>query len=308
MTRRRSRLLPWLMLLRVLGLSELHALTLGARMAATDLEGTSRNQTLITLTNRQRSDGGGSQILYSAFSLAVARALGLDYQHRVFRTVEHTVGDAERFTESWNRLVDFESAFPRPLTKPTYSLGSRVHTLRAVLSVRKGLSITSSRFRYLIDRNPKWLHSIRPELREIYVPQSEPAPPNSDSAITFHLRRGDVTKTQNRGMYLSADELIADISRIRSVPAYEDVWAEIVIEERDLELEEKLPRKCRIIVIDEPFEAFDRLVKARVLVIDKSSFSYVAGLLNENTVIYRNYWYPRMPDWQHLADFAGPER
>jgi hypothetical protein len=295
------------MLLRVLGLSEMRVLKLAAHMAKTELEGIGRKNTRITLTNRPRGDGGGSQILYSAFGLAVARALGLEYQHRIFETVEHTVGDATEFRERWNRLVDFESAFPRPSTKPTYSLGSRVHTLRALLSVRRRFSITSSRFRYLVDENPEWLHSIRPQLREIYVRQVDPAPGKSDSAVTFHVRRGDVTKTQNAGMYTSADELIADISKIRSVPAYKDLWAEIVIEENDPELEMKLPRKCRLIVIAEPFEAFDRLVEAKTLVIDKSSFSYVAGLLSQNTVIYRDYWYPPMPDWLHLADLASPE-
>ena len=91
------------------------------------------------------------------------------------------------------------------------------------------------------------------------------------------------------------------------MPAYKDFWAEIVIEEKDRELAMKLPRKCRLIVIDDPFEAFDRLVEARILITDKSSFSYVAGLLNRNTVIYRDYWYPPMPDWHQLADVTAPE-
>lgn len=295
------------MLLRVLGLSELRVLKLAAHMSKDRLEVTGDDYTPVTLTNRPRGDGGGSQILYSAFGLAVARALGLAYEHRVFETVEHTVGDAERFKERWNRLIDFESAFPRLPGRHTYSLDSRVHTLRALLSLRRGFSLTSSCFRYLIQENPEWLHSIRPQLRAIYARQSSKAPARNDGAVTFHIRRGDVTKTQNAGMFTSAEELVADISRIRSVPPYEGLWAEIVIEENDPELEMKLPRKCRLIVMPEPFEAFDRLVEASILVIDKSSFSYVAGLLSRNTVIYRDYWYPAMPDWVHLANIAGPE-
>ena len=295
------------MLLRVLGFSELRVLKLAANMATTEWEGIRPDDTRITLTNRPRGDGGGSQILYSAFGLAVARALGLEYQHRVFETVEHTVGDAMEFREKWNRLVDFENAFPLPSTQPTYTLGSRVHTLRALLSLAGRFSITSSRFRYLINDHPEWLHLVRPQLREMYARKMDPVPGKSDIAVTFHIRRGDVTKTQNAGMYTSADELVADITKIRSVPAYKDLRAEIVIEEADRELEMKLPRNCRVIVVNDPFEAFDRLVAAKILVIDKSSFSYVAGLLSENTVIYRDYWYPPMPDWLRLACLADPE-
>jgi hypothetical protein len=295
------------MLLRVLGFSEMRVLRFAAHVAKAREEKTGNGDSPITLTNRPRGDGGGSQILYSAFALAVARGLGLAYEHRIFETVEHTVGDANSFRERWNRLVDFESAVPLSPQKRTYSMGSRVHTLRALLSVRRRFSVTSSRFRYLINENPEWLHSIRPQLRKIYVRQANHAPAKSDSAVTFHIRRGDVTMTHNPGMYTSADQLLADISRIRSVPAYRELWAEIVIEENDPELEMKLPRKCRLIVIAEPFDAFDRLVEAKILVIDKSSFSYVAGLLSQNTVIYRDYWYPPMPDWLQLAYLTGPE-
>lgn len=42
---------------------------------------------------------------------------------------------------------------------------------------------------------------------------------------------------------------------------------------------------------------FQHFVKADILILDKSSFGYVAGLYNENTVIYNSYWDTKKHDW-----------
>ena len=49
-------------------------------------------------------------------------------------------------------------------------------------------------------------------------------------------------------------------------------------------------------------EAFDRLVRADILVTAKSSFSYVAALLNPNIIVYESFWHKPMTHWNVIAD------
>ena len=49
-------------------------------------------------------------------------------------------------------------------------------------------------------------------------------------------------------------------------------------------------------------ESFHMMVSARRLVIAKSSFSYVAGLLNKNNVYYanQNWWHKPLDHWSYI--------
>ena len=54
-----------------------------------------------------------------------------------------------------------------------------------------------------------------------------------------------------------------------------------------------------ILMIDTPaLGAFRTLVEADVLIISRSSFSYIAGHLNENLVYYQPFWHPPLPHWR----------
>jgi hypothetical protein len=54
-----------------------------------------------------------------------------------------------------------------------------------------------------------------------------------------------------------------------------------------------------------PLDSFIRMMNADVLVISKSSFSYLAGLLSTSSVVvYNNFEHPPMPGWLH-ADGLG---
>ena len=45
---------------------------------------------------------------------------------------------------------------------------------------------------------------------------------------------------------------------------------------------------------------FHHLVNANVLVLAKSSFSYLAGLYNQNIVYYIDFWHTPMPNWINI--------
>ena len=57
------------------------------------------------------------------------------------------------------------------------------------------------------------------------------------------------------------------------------------------------PIKINFMLQTDSRKALNHFINADVLVLDKSSFGYVAGLYNENTVIYNPYWDKKCHRW-----------
>ena len=57
------------------------------------------------------------------------------------------------------------------------------------------------------------------------------------------------------------------------------------------------PIKINMMLKTDSQEAFHHFVNADILVTDKSSFGYTAGLYNENIVIYNPYWDKKYSKW-----------
>jgi hypothetical protein len=54
-------------------------------------------------------------------------------------------------------------------------------------------------------------------------------------------------------------------------------------------------------------ETFHSLVKAKVLVMAKSCFSYCAGILNENEIYYQDYFFSKaLNHWKILENVVPP--
>lgn len=256
-----------------------------------------------SVSNRPRDDGGGSQALYAAIALATSRILGVRYIHRNFSEVEHAVSGMEDFSAAWNRTFRFELLDSGPDYRQTFSIDSALETAKALMRLRQGISITSSVFRYLVDIHPSSLELVRPELRSIY--RGRQLPDNESKAtvrITFHARRGDVNLIDHPGRWTSNDELVEDFHAVRGWLGASQAIPEVVTDDLTGDMSIFDSHLGRVYRDDNPFDAFERLVRARVLVTGRSSFSYLAALINANTVIYRDFWHPPMPGWHTLED------
>lgn len=115
--------------------------------------------------------------------------------------------------------------------------------------------------------------------------------------IAIHIRRGDVTKG-NR--YIDNNFYKELITRLKvKYPNYAiTVFSEGVYEDfKDLGLEEN-----SYMLNMDVFETFHSLVCAKVLIQSYSSFSYCAGMLNQNTVYYFDgFWHKKLDKWFKLS-------
>lgn len=62
------------------------------------------------------------------------------------------------------------------------------------------------------------------------------------------------------------------------------------------------PIKINMMLKTDSMETFHYFVKADILILDKSSFGYLAGMYNTNTVIYNPYWDKKHYKWKLIEE------
>lgn len=136
------------------------------------------------------------------------------------------------------------------------------------------------------------------KVRSFYY--STPKPHIENTEIAIHIRRGDVG-IENTDRYTSNDTYKNTILFLKTnYPNYkitvfsegnEDDFKDLGVEPSQLKLNEDV------------LTTFHSLVTAKILVIAKSSFSFVAGLLNENQVLYNDTSY--LSPFSHWIDISN---
>ena len=137
------------------------------------------------------------------------------------------------------------------------------------------------------------------KLRAYYATGKQPQIEPIDVAI--HIRRGDVGKDNHKRYTDNAiyKKVIATLSKTNKITVFSEGTYD---DFQDLGLPEENFR-----LSTDVRETFHSLVKARVLVCSKSSFSYAAALLNENTVYYQDFWHAKLDNWLHIDELVhGP--
>jgi hypothetical protein len=104
------------------------------------------------------------------------------------------------------------------------------------------------------------------------------------------------------------NELAGDFELIRDVSGFPNLALGIVAEEITPDLQALKQRGSVVWVDGDPLVSLSRLVHAPNLVPGRSAFSYLAALLNENTVFYRDFWWPPMPGWIALSSLKAQRK
>ena len=124
--------------------------------------------------------------------------------------------------------------------------------------------------------------------------------PSVDIDIAIHIRRGDVTRQQHTERYTDNVYYIKIIKKLKQLyPTYKiTIFSEGKYEDfYNLGLEESCYQLNTNV-----FETFHSLVCAKVLIQSYSSFSYCAGLLNQNIVYhYDTFWHKKLDHWLKVS-------
>ena len=136
------------------------------------------------------------------------------------------------------------------------------------------------------------------KIRHYYY--STEKPDIKDIDIAIHIRRGNVSSTGRWiKRYTTNETYIKIIDYLKKT--YPNRKITIFSEGKKEDFSDLISNnvECRLNeTIEETYHSF---VKAKVLVIAKSSFSYSAALLNENIVYYaKNFWHNPLKKWKRF--------
>jgi len=246
-------------------------------------------------------DGVGSQLHGRLSTLLYARRYGMRYLHTPFENLEHVSHglDSEREAQEWEHFFNLgegeilrtpEHGEPCFLKKPH----------RAWLGKRRFYAVTHCH--RLMQWFPRDYEAYAEEFREKYWRTSKPDPPGVEKSkpyLAIHLRRGDVSSSGSEGFRYTSDEVI--LSSLHKIKDGHPEMAVHVYSQGNPSLFGRfLAEGARLHLDEDARSTFHALVCADILITAKSTFSYTAGMLNQNDVYYEPSWLPPFSTWKQL--------
>jgi hypothetical protein len=223
-------------------------------------------------------------------SFAYCKAEGLAYVHTPMTSVAH--GEGEKWISSWNNFVNFDDGIDQ--VRPD----AAVPNLLEIFSLRRDTAIklvANDHFHAYCDRRPSVYCAVQDEFRRRCSRLRETP---DKGVMAVHIRRGDVLNDPQNARRLTSLDKTAAV--IRAVASQRPGLLIKVFSEGDPAEFEKFPAD-ELYLNSDVFDTISALANAEILLMAKSSFSYVAALLSRGRIIYEPFWHSPLPTWIDTA-------
>jgi hypothetical protein len=239
------------------------------------------------VTCRGKNDGGGAQLHAIMSAFAFCKAEGFQYIHTPICAVAH--GEGTQWVSSWNNFVNFVDGIEQiPRNYP-------VPNLLEVFNLRRDpnmMLVANDHFHAYCDRRPFAYFEVQDEFRRRCATVKADV---DEGVMAVHIRRGDVmtNSPQNARRRTPLERIGKIIDSMRKKRP--DLVVKIFSQGHAAEF--ALIPADELHLDSDVFETMSALANAEVLLMAKSSFSYVAALLSRGTVIYEPFWHRPLPTW-----------
>ena len=206
------------------------------------------------------ANGFGAMYQSIMLGLGFCRKNGFIYAHTPFRQIHHGVSPKEG-----NVFCGFFDKYPLATSK-TKKIEYNGELWGADLD------------EYLTE---EVINEIRFNYQTIPKPKIEP----NNNYICIHIRRGDISKDKNPNRW---DDTIKYLNYITWIKHYYPNLPIIICSQgtkEDFEILTDTHELVGLRLNRMPLDDYNFMVQAKVLVIARSSYSYTAGILNENEVL-----------------------
>jgi hypothetical protein len=258
------------------------------------------NETALTCCGK--ADGGGAQIQARMSVIAFCKAMDLHYVHTPIQRVERAAGkgDAARW-EALFRLGMGEPSIDN-IAKPSLPLHA---FLAAPRRWQQPVVIQTPHLHPFTDAQPDIYAKIGDELRLKYAGKPPVRTPSCLS-IALHIRRGDVTLQAHPLRYTSDSKIRAAIGSVIRTIERSGYACQVAIYSEGVEQDFSVILDCpfELHLNGDPLDALQNMISSDILVMSKSSFSYVAALIHQGPVIYEPFWHRPMGHW-HIMGSGG---
>ncbi len=244
-----------------------------------------------------RHDGGGAQIHGRISVLAFCKRFKFSYMNSKIKDAHFSEGPD--WNEKWNELFKFKNS------KDFDIGGLRCIETYTTLDLRREILKKFLTFRFLrpvlfrmesahlvTNDHPRIMDAIREEIRNGF--QGAPYPGNEK--IVIHLRRGDDITADQR---FESNQTLN--TRLKSLCVMYPEHKIRIYTNESLVLQNEFSLFATVDFDASPFQAISHMAEAEVLVIAKSSMSYIAGLVSRQKVYAPDFWHPLMPDWLNAS-------
>lgn len=260
---------------------------------------------MLYLTYNVKTDGLGGQYQRIISIIALAKKYGVEYLHNPITEMEHL--PSHSYLKTIEEYFQIKNHF-KQTTDFTYDQIMEIDQVSEELILaykcieNKVFLIKIGYPSKILDANPNLFNVVMPQLRGIKQNLLLPYYSSEKTNIAVHIRRGDIHYTEKNIRYTPVEYFENIIQNIRSrIPNTNIcIFTEITDENRDEFKRFECLDNVQIVADEDILLTFEHLVRADILVMCRSSFSYIAGLYNENMVIYMNFWHSPLPQWKKI--------
>ena len=266
-------------------------------------------------------DGAGAQYQRVVALLALSRRLALGFEPARIDAISNQGYLAAKtrrhdplYAEKWRRFLNLGGGAdtdpvpatwdlvlcPRVLLPEHLEEAGRVPQSRVL--VRTVLPYK------IVDQAPEMYELIQEELRSWYASSPKPAlyfqPEMLNVAV--HVRRGDLMRGPHRSRVIPNARYVRAMSEVRALFPNRAVAFHIYSEGDERAGRKEFAEFLRISdaalhLNEDVFSTFHHLVSADVLILSRSSFSYLAGIYSRGRVLYFPFMHPPLPKWLRLS-------
>ena len=249
------------------------------------------------ITCSGRADGAGKQALARISGINFAKAFGATYVDTPFSRLDHASGEMADWLDAWEKCFNLGKGEERIDGRPyeivdyeDYLLNGRPITGNVVLRLQQCY--------WLNRRYPDTFEVIAPALRDKFGAANR-APNKDRFVVAIHVRRGDVDQSRNISRFTPNVSILQTITLIRSVLDELDIKATYHVHSQGKaeDFADFAKLGCELHLDTDAIETMRQIVDSDVLVMAKSTFSYVAALINNGVKLYEPMGDPPMSSW-----------
>lgn len=251
----------------------------------------------VKMTCIGRRDGVGMQTLARMSGLNFAHAFGATYVDSPFEWLGHCDRDMADWVGAWEDLFNLGQGEP-PVSSPGFELVDYVEYFRGRKKLTHNTVLCFQQCFWLNRKHPDSFSGITPALRRKYG-LNNPPPTGRPLSIAVHVRRGDITPGRPAGRYTQNSVIartIRDLQRIVGQLGLSCTFA-LYSEGSPEDFECFTALGCSLHLDADALWTMRRLIESDVLVMSKSSFSYVAALVNGGVKLYEPCMNPGLSEW-----------
>jgi hypothetical protein len=216
-----------------------------------------------------------------------ARICGLTYVHTPFHEIRHSDRSMREWVDAWE--AHFNLGVGEVATD-----GDNRQVVNFVYNFSELLSL----FGVSVDDLTCTFEATIPEFRRKYYSNKRYRKKNEVLTIGVHVRRGDITSSRPE-MWTSTSFIAETIAHVRAVLDVHCIKHRLFIfSQGDHADFAKLDLPDTEFFLDaDPIWSMQEAIEADILIMAKSSFSYVAALLSGGIKIYEPFFFPPLSSW-----------